>query len=147
MNEQEPRDRQPNAYSIHATLSGDIQGQVAIGNHNRQMQIRHEASAPASPDELAEWQARMNYLRTQVEIQAPPEKKSAALERMDELEEAVTGQEPDLSTMEYVKRWFIKNLPSLAGSVASLIVHPVVGKLVETGGEALAAEFQRRLGR
>jgi hypothetical protein len=48
--------------------------------------------------------------------------------------------------MEYVKRWFVKNLPGLAGAVTSIVVHPIVGKLVEAAGDALAAEFRRRFG-
>ena len=81
-----------------------------------------------------------------MEVKAPPEKKDAALERVDELEEAITAQEPDLPTMEYVKRWFVRNLPDLAGAVTSVVVHPIVGKLVEAAGDALAAEFRRRFG-
>jgi hypothetical protein len=46
--------------------------------------------------------------------------------------------------MEYVKVWFGKNLPGLAGAVTGLIVNPVVGKLVEVAGDVLAAEFRRR---
>jgi len=57
------------------------------------------------------------------------------------------GGEPDLTTMEYVKKWFVKNLPALAGSVTSLVVHPVVGKLVTAAGDAAVAEFNRRFGK
>jgi hypothetical protein len=48
--------------------------------------------------------------------------------------------------MEYVRNWFVKNLPSVAGSVVSLIVHPLVGKLVEVGGDAMATTFRKRFG-
>lgn len=46
----------------------------------------------------------LDTLKAQVETEAPPEKKEAALERLEELKEAVTAKEPDLSTMEYIKR-------------------------------------------
>ena len=65
---------------------------------------------------------------------------------MAELEEAVTAKKPDLTTMEYVKRWFARNLPELAGAVTGVIIHPIVGKLVEAAGDGLAAEFRRRFG-
>ena len=65
---------------------------------------------------------------------------------MKELEQAVTEKKPDLSTMEYVRSWFLKNLPGLAGAVTSVVVHPIVGKLVEAGGDALVSEFRRRFG-
>ena len=51
-----------------------------------------------------------------------------------------------MTTMEYVKRWFVKNLPGLAEAVTGVVVHPIVGKLVEAAGDALAAEFRRRFG-
>lgn len=66
---------------------------------------------------------------------------------MEELKEAVTAEKPDLTTIEYVKGWFVKNLPDLAGAVTSVVVHPIVGKLVEAASDALAAEFRRRFGR
>ena len=68
------------------------------------------------------------------------------MERVDELEQAITEEKPDLSTMEYVKNWFVRNLPGLAGTVTSVVVHPIVGKLVEAGGDALVGEFRRRFG-
>jgi hypothetical protein len=85
-------------------------------------------------------------LRSQVASEAPSEKKRAALERVDELGEAVTAEAPDLSTMEYVNRWFAKHLPQLAGSVVSVVTNPIVGKLVEAAGDGLAADFRRRFG-
>jgi hypothetical protein len=85
-------------------------------------------------------------LREQIEASAPPAKKEAALELIKELEEAITAEEPDLITMEYVKNWFVKKLPELAGSVTSAIVHPIVGKRVAAAGTALAADFQNRFG-
>ncbi|MEU6033004.1 hypothetical protein ABZ825_39460 [Streptomyces tauricus] len=57
-----------------------------------------------------------------------------------------TAPEPDLSTMEYVRRWFTHNLPALAGAVTSLVIHPVVGHLVEAAGGTLAEEFRHRFG-
>ena len=63
---------------------------------------------------------------------------------MAELQEAITATEPDLTVMEYAKSWFAKNLPQVAGTVASLVVHPIVGKLVGAAGDKLAADFRRR---
>jgi hypothetical protein len=60
--------------------------------------------------------------------------------------EAVIAREPDISTMEYVKRWFVRHVPALAGAVTSIFVDPIVGKLVAAGGDALVAEFNRKLG-
>ncbi|HSF81924.1 MAG TPA: hypothetical protein VLA49_11860 [Anaerolineales bacterium] len=132
-----------NPGGISATISGPVSGQVAIGNVNRLTQQVSPAPSLTAAD-LASLQRALQDLKDEIRQKATPETKKAALERVDELEEAIKAGEPHLGTMEYVQRWFLKNLPGLAGTVTSLIVHPVVGKLVEAAGDALAAEFRRR---
>lgn len=130
---------------IHANISGPVSGQVGVGKDITQMQTIGERS-PATEADLAELRRMLVELKAKVEAEAPVETKDAALERVDELEEAVTAKEPDLTTMEYVKRWFTKNLPTLAGAVTGVVVNPIVGKLVEAAGEGLAAQFRQRFG-
>ena len=77
---------------------------------------------------------------------APPESQGATLERLYEIEEAVLAEETDVARLVYAKRWFTKHLPAIAGSVTSVVVHPVVGKLVQAAGDAVAGEFRRRFG-
>ena len=132
---------------IRATISGAISGQVAVGKGITQTQTIGAAPPQVTEAELAQLRQVLADLKAKVVAEAPPDKKDAALERVDELEEALTAKEPDLATMEYVKRWFIKNLPGLTGAVTSVVVHPIVGKLVEAAGDALAAEFRRRFSR
>jgi len=48
--------------------------------------------------------------------------------------------------MQYVRGWFAKHLPGLAGSVVGVVVHPVVGKLVTAAGDAAVAQFEQLLG-
>jgi hypothetical protein len=131
---------------IHATISGPLSSQVAVGKGITQIQTVGAPRPEVSEAELAELRHMLADLKARVEAEAPPDKKDAALERLGELEEAVTAAEPDLPTKEYVKTWFVKHLPGLAGAVTSLVVHPIVGKLVEAAGDALADEFRRRLG-
>ena len=131
---------------IRATVSGDVSGQVAVGKEIEQVQTRGPAHPAVSEEDLAELRRALAELKAKVETEAPPDKKDAALERVEELEEAVTAEQPDLTTMEYVKNWFAKHLPGLAGAVVSVVVHPIVGKLVEAAGDALATEFRRRFG-
>ena len=122
---------------------GDVSGsQVAVGSDIQQMQ----STQGLSDAEMAQLRGMFDELRAKVEKEAPPEAKEKALERVTELQEAVTAKKPDLTTMEYVKKWFGKNLPALAGSVVSLIIHPLVGKAVQVGGEVLAATFRKRFG-
>ncbi len=135
---------------ITGTVTGDVSGQVAIGSGIRQSWTVGVPERPTE-DELAGLRQALEELRAQVAAAAPtPEVQAAAAERVSELEAAVMpaeGAEPDLTTMEYVKKWFLKNLPALAGSVTSLVVHPVVGKLVTAAGDAAVAEFNRRFGK
>jgi hypothetical protein len=131
---------------IRATISGDVSGQVAVGKDITQTQAVGAAPPQVTEAELAELRQAFADLKAKVEAEAPPEKKAAALERMDELEEAITAEEPDLTTMEYVKGWFVKNLPALGGAVTSILVHPIVGRLVEAAGDVAVTEFRRRFG-
>ena len=118
--------------------------QVIVGTGNTQ--TVGAARPEITQADLAALRQALADLKAQVEAQAPPEKKNAAIGHVDELEEAVIAKEPDLTTMEYIKRWFAKNLPELAGAVTSVVIHPIVGKLVEAAGDALAAEFRHRFG-
>jgi hypothetical protein len=128
-------------------ISGDISGQVAVGEGITQMQASGASLPRVTEADTAELQRMLIDLKARVEGEAPPEKKKAALERVEELEEAVTAEGFDLATMEYVERWFAKHVPGLAEAVRDLIVHPVVGRRVEAVGGDVVAEFRRRFGR
>ncbi|MFX1355007.1 MAG: hypothetical protein ACFFGP_13700, partial [Promethearchaeota archaeon] len=128
---------------IRATISGDVSGQVAVGKDIEQIQTIGEAQPPVTEAELAELRQALADLKAKVVAEAPPETVEAAVERVEELEKAVTAEEPDLTTMEYVRNWFVKNLPALGGTVTSIVVHPIVGRLVQAAGDAVVGEFNR----
>jgi hypothetical protein len=129
--------------SISARI-GDVseQSQVAVGKGITQTQSYGAVTA----EDIAQLQQMFDELKARIEQEVEPAEKEKALERVDELKEAVTAKEPDLTTVEYVKNWFGKNVPSVASSVVDLIVHPLVGKFVAAGGKALAATFRERFG-
>lgn len=129
--------------SIRATIGGSASGQTAIGQDITQI---HAEAAPVSEAELAELRQAIDSLKTQVAQQAPPDKQALAVQHLEELHEAVTAPKPELSTIEYVRNWFIKNIPTMAGAVTSIVLGPIVGRLVQAGGDVLAADFKRRLG-
>src|SRR5438552_11734499 len=116
---------------------GDVSGQIVVGSENRAIQVQR-AAAPPTAAELEDLRRSFDALRALVEAQAPVDQKDDALGRTDELQKAVMAGKPDLTTMEYVRGWFSRNLPKLAGAVAAIFVHPVVGKLVEAAGEVVA---------
>ena len=126
--------------AISANIAGNISGgQVAVGKDIAQSQT--VGTAAVTTEELAELRAAFSQLATEVEAQAPPERRAAAVERVAELEQALLADEPDITTVQYVGRWFRSNLPQLAGAVVSIVVNPIVGKLVGAAGDALVAEF------
>ena len=131
---------------ITISIGGDVGGQMAVGENITQTQSIQSGSSGLTEEELKSLSILIEELRRQVASEAPPDKKEPALERVSELEQAITAKEPDVSTMEYVKNWFIKNIPQLAGAVTGLVVNPIVGKLVEAAGETVANEFKRRFG-
>jgi hypothetical protein len=124
----------------------DVSGQVAVGEGITQVQTVGVGRPEVTEADLAALRRLLADLKAQVAAGAPPDRRDAALERVDELEEAITAEEPDLTTVEYVRGWFVKHLPGLAGAITGVIVDPVVGKMVEMAGDALAAEFRRRFG-
>ena len=138
-------DEKKPADSISATV-GNVsdRSQVAVGHHIQQSQVH--GAPPVTEEEMAQLRQMFEELKTKIAQEAPPAEKEKALARVDALEEAVTAKEPDVTTMDSVRNWFVKNLPSVAGSVVGLIVHPLVGKLVEVGGDAIATTFRKRFG-
>lgn len=130
---------------ISGTVTGDVSGQVAIGKDINQSKISGPAIERLSAAELAALQQAFTKLQAEVVARAPEDRKEPALGRLDELEEAITAQEPDVTTIEYVKRWFAKHVPTIAGSVVGVLVNPIVGKLVQAAGDSVAAEFNRRV--
>jgi len=124
----------------------DVSGQIAIGNNNIQSQTIETKNITVSEAELKALQKMFENVKDQIAEKAPKEQQEKALEKVSELEDAIKTEKPDLTTMEYVKNWFEKNLPQLAGAVTGLVVNPIVGKLVEVAGETIAQEFKRRFG-
>ena len=130
------------------TISANIgnvsdRSQVAVGKGITQIQ---EYGPPPTAEDIAQLQQMFADLKAKIEQEVEPDEKENALQRVDELKEAVTAKEPDITTMEYVKNWFGKHVPAVASSVVDLIVNPVVGKFVAAGGKALAATFRARFG-
>lgn len=129
--------------SVRGTVSNVSGGQVAIGGTVSQTSTTVSSQGP-SEAELASLLQQFSTLRG--EVLADPDTPDAAAEKLDELEAAITAEKPELSTMEYVRDWFVKYAPKFAGAVTALVVNPVVGALVGAAGETLAAEFKRRFG-
>jgi DNA-binding FadR family transcriptional regulator len=135
---------------IRVTIGGSVQegGQFAAGRDISQSYVRThtEGATPVTEADLAELRSAVESVKAQIVAEVQPDQQAAALERIDELEEAVVAAEPDLTTLQYVRKWFGKHLPKLAGSITGLIVHPVVGKIVEAAGDLAARQFREYFG-
>lgn len=125
------------------SVGGDLSGQAAIGSHISQTRVELSSTPPTSA-ELDQLHRQFAATRDTVASEAPPDKQADAVARIDELEQAVTAEQPKLSTMEYVRDWFAEHVPSLLGTVTGLVINPIVGKLVGAAGDAVAGEFRRR---
>ena len=136
----------PSSGNRYKVRVGDVSGQFATGENINQTNVTRDAQAPVTEADLAEVRRLVEELKQKVAAEAPPEQRDAALGRVDELGNAVVADKPDVTTMDYVRGWFGRNLPKLAGAVTGLIVHPLVGRVVEAAGDLAASEFRRRFG-
>jgi len=125
---------------VSGTVTGNNSGQVAIGSNIAQTNQVWNGE-PVTDEERAELHAQFERLRGRIVAEAPGEQQAPALERLEELEQAITADEPDLTTVQYVKRWFLRRLPSMAGLVTAVLVNPIVGKLVQAAGDTALAEL------
>lgn len=123
------------------TFHGPIYGPVHAGRGDLNVRgLRYGMRA----DDLAGLFASLRRLVTE---QAPAEQREEALAQVDALQKAIREDKPSLSKMESVLEWFKAHIPKLAGAVTSVILNPIVGKLVEAAGEMAAAELRDRFGR
>jgi hypothetical protein len=124
----EPR---PGGGSIQVTVSGPMSGQLAVGNHNTQIQ----APAPALPDaELQRLRVAFEQLQARVAGEAPPEHRDQAMGQMAKLERAVFADKPALEEIAEAPEWFERDTPKLAGLIRDQVVRPIMGVLGRSGG-------------
>ena len=116
---------------------GDVSGQVVIGDYNTVAQ-----RVGLTPQETAELKSLFADTRTKVEVEAPPEHRQEALAQTEELERTVLAAQPDPGRIQSILGWFKKNAPQVAGTIVSVVVNPLVGKVVEAAGEAIAERFR-----
>lgn len=130
------------------SVGGAVGGNLVVGRENQIISSPTNSPRP-SDAELATFRAAVDELKAQLAATAPATPGSTAAEaaaKLDELHAAATAPTPDVSTMVRVRTWFMAHLPSFAGAVTGLLVHPVVGALVKSAGDAVTAEFHRRMG-
>jgi hypothetical protein len=128
---------------IDIKVDGGVSGQFIVGDRNRV--VSGQTSSSVTPAEFAELKELIDQVRRALDDQ-PDDETVAGLAKLDELDEAITGDEADLATMEHVRGWFARKMPGLAGMVGRIIVNPITTKIIAAAGDDLAAEFRRRFG-
>ena len=94
---------------------------------------------------MSELQLLLDDLRARIATEAPPERRDGAVERVEELAEAITAEQPDIGTVRYVLNWFRDKVGPLAGAVRDLVLNPLVAKVVGAAGDVAAQDFERLL--
>jgi hypothetical protein len=132
-----PDQEQPSGkYSIQ--IEGDLnQSQVVVGDYNTVSQ-----KVGLSAQETAELRSVFDDLRSTVVEQAPPAQREVALSEAAELEAAIVADRPQPHRVRQALLWFRDNAPQLAGAALSVVVNPLVGKVVEGAGEMIADQFR-----
>jgi len=112
------------------------EAQIAIGDNINQTHI-------TAADQL-QLRQLFDRLVADVEAQAPAEQKVEAVATARELQASLIASPPQLDRTEGAKNWLLKHLPGIAGTLTGTFVNPILGKLVQASGDALAEEFKRR---
>jgi hypothetical protein len=133
----------PTGDHYQVSVGGSVGGHVVVGRDNQVI-----TNAGVTAEQLADFKAAVDALKEQVIVDAaaPPLTRAEAVAQIDVLHTAATASTPDVSTMERVRNWFVHHLPTFAGAVTGLLVHPVVGMMVKSAGDAVSEEFKRRFG-
>lgn len=124
------------------SFSGQFrESQLAVGEHNvLEQRVGLAASERLDPVELQALVRELAAMRELVAARASAEQREEALGRVGELEAAtVAADEPEPGRLARGYRWFLQNVPDVAESVSSLLLGPLVGKLVGGGTGAMAA--------
>jgi len=130
-----PEEEQGSKFNIQIT--GDVNhSQVVIGDYNEVSQ-----RIGLSPEETTELRAVFDELRSAV-AEVPPDQRAKALAEANEVEAAIVTDQPQPQRVRQALVWFRDNAPQLAGAVLSVLVNPLVGKVVEGAGEAIAGQFR-----
>jgi hypothetical protein len=134
---------QPTGDHFQISVGGAVGGNLVVGTGNQVIGSPTTHFARPSAAEIAAFTGAVEAVKAQLPPPTGALGAEAAAE-LDKLHAAVVAPTPDLSTMQRVRTWFVEHLPTMAGAVTGLLIHPVVGALVKSAGDAVTAEFHRR---
>lgn len=126
------------------TYIGPVSGPVHTGQGD--IVIQHWEARGVTAADIEALRQLFADLRAQVATMAPPALAQEAQAQVDALEQEATAERPNVSKMQRVRDWFLKHLPGVAGTVTSVLVNPILGKVVEAAGDIAAEELRQRFG-
>jgi len=117
-------------------------GAVAtFGSQNVHVETRLATDLSAA--QVSEVQRLIEQLREQLaQAEIPETKKIVGQEYIQQLGDELvkTADRPDPSIIKVAGEWLLKNVPTLAGTLTSVFLNPIVGKVVAAAGD-IAAEW------
>ena len=135
-------------HSIKGTVSNVGAGaQVAIGKGITQTITR--ALPDLTDEDLRQVRQLLSQVKEQIAaVDIPESKKLMGGEFAGQLEQELIRRDgpPDGSVIKVAGDWLIKNIPAIGGTLASLFLNPVVGKIVEAAGDIAASWVKRQFG-
>jgi hypothetical protein len=123
--------------------------QVVAGKQEHVSQVIMQQPAGLTGTERAELDGLMAELKAALaQADAPESKKLAGQEFVGQLEGELTKRDgaPDGSVIKVAGEWLLKNIPALAGTLATVFLNPIVGKVVEAAGDLAAGWVKQRFG-
>jgi hypothetical protein len=118
--------------------------QVSVGKDIRQ--TISQAPTKLTAAEYAELEGLLAELKAQLtRLEIHESKKAVGQEFVRQLENEFTKTDapPDGSVIKVAGNWLLENVPALAGTVASMFLNPIVGKVVGAAGD-IAAEWVKK---
>jgi hypothetical protein len=107
--------------------------QIVTGDYNQVAQ-----TVGLTPEDVVALRAVFDDLRANVAAGAPPDRQQEALAEVAEIERALVAEQPDPGRLRRALHWFRDHAPQLVGTVVSVVVNPLVGRVLEGAGEAVA---------
>ena len=136
---------QGNVTIATGNIGADAQVAFGVNSEQRQTQIRSSLSVTERAEVtrlLADLQDRL------VALEIPERKKLAGQKHIKQLEGELTKTtaSPDPGIIKKAGEWLLKNIPALAGTLASLFLNPVIGKVVGAAGDIAVGWVKQQFG-
>ena len=109
--------------------SGYFKTVFPLSLHSPRDDFQPEAMPSALAIDLTNLQDKFSDVWELVEDNAPSDVKDRALERLEELKEIFTTRELNLTTMAYVRQWFMKHVPAPLNEAVGRFLEDMISKL------------------